>query len=278
MQIAICEDNGDAQELLVGAINGWAETRKTSVDCFCYPNAESFIFAKPEISFDLAFLDVQMETISGIELAEIIRKTDDKMLIVLLSIVIVFVGLNDFDENQNRLMIWLATGLLSILVVVFLLYEMFVREASDNIDLSAKLQRLELESHFINEIDVLYSDIRTWRHEYKNNMIALRALAEHGNIERITDYIDKLDKRPSRDGETLQTGNLILDAVVSSKLWFARNRGIDVSIQVVYPASNPIDDNGLCAIAGNLLDNAIEACLRINNENTSKFIVFDLLN
>ena len=199
------------------------------------------------------------------------------IMIVFLSLSIIFTGIHDFDTSTNRALTWLASEFLLILIVILFLYEMFVREENSNISLSSKLQRLELESHFYKELDAIHAEIRTWQHEYKNNLIALRTLIESDDRSRTLAFLDAMHTKPD-DGEiTLHTGNLVLDAVVSSKLWFAHSRGIDVSIQAVYPVVHHIDDNDLCAIAGNLLDNAIEACLRMSSDNQNKFITFSLL-
>ena len=82
MRIAICEDNLQQQERLTDALKDWAEARKVSIDILCYKSAEEFLFAWPDISFDLAFLDIQMKNIDGTKLAEMIRKVDKNMLIV----------------------------------------------------------------------------------------------------------------------------------------------------------------------------------------------------
>lgn len=192
-------------------------------------------------------------------------------------IILVYSIVYESNEQQSQFLLLLALGLLFLMIVIFLMYELFIREEYLNIDLSTKLQRIELESHFFMEIDAMYTDMRTWRHEYKNNLTALRALAEHGDMVKMLAYIDSIAIEPERNLITLQTGNLVLDAVVSSKLWLAKARAIDVSVQAVYPESNLIEDNDLCAIAGNLLDNAIEACDRMTDDSKKKFITFSLL-
>ena len=82
MRIAICEDHDTEQARLVSAVKDWALARKTQVDILCYSNAESFIVTWSDVAFDLAFLDIQMKNMNGIQLAEYIRKTDRNMLIV----------------------------------------------------------------------------------------------------------------------------------------------------------------------------------------------------
>lgn len=82
MRIAICDDTEGELNLLHREIKSWAATRSLAIDIDCYKDAESFKFAWSDRSFDLVFLDVQMENMSGIDLAKYIRKTDDNVLIV----------------------------------------------------------------------------------------------------------------------------------------------------------------------------------------------------
>ncbi|MDR2572189.1 MAG: GHKL domain-containing protein [Oscillospiraceae bacterium] len=198
------------------------------------------------------------------------------IIIIFLCLLLLFTGIHEFDIGINQTLSWVAAGLLFILITIFFLYEVFAQEETSNLDLSTRLQRLELETHHFKEIDVMYSDINKWRHEYKNNLIYLRTLAERNDIKKLIDFIDSINAAPMHENNTLRTGNLVLDAVVSSKLWYAQSLGIDVSIHAVYPENNNVKDNDLCAIIGNLFDNAIEACLRIENINKKKFISFSL--
>jgi sensor histidine kinase YesM len=198
-------------------------------------------------------------------------------ILLFFCLLFMFFNLSVFDEQANHLLIGLSAGLLFILIVMFAMYEIFVREESRNIELSTSLQRLEMESHFFKELDAMQADLRIWRHEYKNNLVALRAIIKDSSSEKSLEYLDKISGDPLRESAMLQTGNTVLDAVVSSKLLLACSRGIKVNIQAVYPELNNIEDNDLCAIAGNLLDNAIEACERMSNGTQTRFISFSLL-
>ena len=183
----------------------------------------------------------------------------------------------DVNTVQSGLFVLTSIVLLLITISVFMMNELFVMEEAKNANLAISLQRMELERGFFNEIDTIYKDIRAWRHEYRNNLIALRNLIHLEDKEKILAYIDKISGEPLRFETTLQTGNLILDAIVSSKLGLAQKKGIEVAVQAVYPKSNTIEDNDLCTIVGNLLDNAIEACGEAGPSSERRYIDFSLL-
>ena len=60
----------------------------------------------------------------------------------------------------------------------------------------------------------------------------------------------------------------VADAVLSAKLALCRREGIAVDCRVQIPAALPIPGGELCAVLGNLLDNAITACRALPGEGT----------
>lgn len=83
MRIAICEDSAEHATILKEMIDRWAAKSNAAVDVRYFVSAEDFIFHWPnDCQFDLAFLDIQMATIDGMQLAQHIRALDKAMLIV----------------------------------------------------------------------------------------------------------------------------------------------------------------------------------------------------
>ncbi len=83
IHIAICEDNKEHTEILKCMINRWAEKQQMKVDIGCYSSAEEFLFyMKEDVHYDLAFLDIQLEKMNGLQLAKLIRAEDKTMFLV----------------------------------------------------------------------------------------------------------------------------------------------------------------------------------------------------
>ena len=83
MRIAICEDNREHTEILEEMINRWAKKEDKQVVIGCYRSAEQFLFCmKDEPHYDLAFLDIQMAKINGLQLAKMIREEDRLIFLV----------------------------------------------------------------------------------------------------------------------------------------------------------------------------------------------------
>ena len=63
-----------------------------------------------------------------------------------------------------------------------------------------------------------------------------------------------------------------LDALVSLKVRELKAKGIDVTCSLKVPAELSISDSELCAIASNMLDNALQACENV--EPGERFVIF----
>jgi len=92
------------QKRIYEFIEDWSKTRKVNVDICCYESAEAFLMAWPELQFDLAFLDIQMKAMSGIELANCIRKDDANIQIVFVTSFKQYV-LKGYDVNALHYLI-----------------------------------------------------------------------------------------------------------------------------------------------------------------------------
>lgn len=83
MRIAICEDNEEHLEILEEMVNRWAKEEEKPVVIGRYQSAEQFLFCmKDEPHYDLAFLDIQMSKINGLQLAKMIREEDRLIFLI----------------------------------------------------------------------------------------------------------------------------------------------------------------------------------------------------
>ena len=60
--------------------------------------------------------------------------------------------------------------------------------------------------------------------------------------------------------DTIETGNIALDAIINTKRSIAQNKGIIFLTNIQIPENIFIDAIDICIIFGNALDNCIEAC------------------
>ncbi len=126
----------------------------------------------------------------------------------------------------------------------------------------AAYQQELIETHFV-EVENMYRQMRAWRHDYKNHIQAMKAFAASGDLAAIDGYLDALDTELSAVDMVVKTGNPMTDAILNSKISLARAKHINVRSDANIPVALTTPPLDLCAILGNLFDNAIEASLKL---------------
>ncbi len=118
----------------------------------------------------------------------------------------------------------------------------------------------DLITKHCDEVQNIYKTMRGWRHDYHNHIQTLLAL--NGDRERTREYLLNLNRDLTAVDTVLKTGNVMVDAILNSKLSLLGSKEIRVSARAVVPPALGISEIDLCVIIGNLLDNALEACMK----------------
>lgn len=93
LKIAICDDEPAQLELLSDMVRHWAGRIGMSIEIETFSSAEAFQFAWSEDkSYFLLLLDIQMEGISGIELAHLLRQENQKIAIIFITGIPDYIG------------------------------------------------------------------------------------------------------------------------------------------------------------------------------------------
>lgn len=124
----------------------------------------------------------------------------------------------------------------------------------------------DLITKHCDEVQNIYGQMRGWRHDYHNHLQTMKAHLSLGQTTELSDYLDKLDNDLTSVDTVIKTGNITIDAILNSKISLAVSRKINVNTKATVPSEIKISEVDLCVIIGNLLDNAMEACLKQPNE------------
>ena len=117
------------------------------------------------------------------------------------------------------------------------------------------------------EIQSIYKTMRGWRHDYHNHMQKIKAHLALNQIEELKDYLNRLEEDLDAIDIAIKTGNVSVDAILSSKLSAASGRGIAINCKARVPETLAVSDVDLCVILGNLIDNGVEACGRVKEKD-----------
>lgn len=144
----------------------------------------------------------------------------------------------------------------------------------------------EQSRRHLSEVRSIHTEMRGYKHDFHHHLQTLKGQLKAGEVERALAYMEELDQKLMQVDTLMKTGNVSLDAILSAKIAQAKAEGIAVTVKANVPDSLTISDVELSILVGNLLDNAIEACSRVNGERfirlymtmKGKMLYFSMLN
>lgn len=134
----------------------------------------------------------------------------------------------------------------------------------------SRFQNELVDKHY-DEVETMYRKMRGWRHDYHNHIQVLKAHMTMKQYDEADKYLDMLVEDLKTVDTVLKTGNVMVDAILNSKLTMIKEKGISVDATAIVPQDVSISGVDLSVLIGNMLDNAMEACMQIP-EKRDRFI------
>lgn len=122
-----------------------------------------------------------------------------------------------------------------------------------------------VQTHY-DEVENMYRQVRGWRHDYRNHISNMKIWLSQGNYQKLDSYLDELADDLDTVDTVIKTGNVMADAILNSKLGTAEKLGVRLNVKANVPEGIAMSDVELCSVLGNMLDNAVEACASLPEE------------
>lgn len=120
------------------------------------------------------------------------------------------------------------------------------------------------DNRILNNIEERYARSREMWHDMRNHFAVLNEYIASGDYEGMKAYTADFCDEVERIIIPFRTGSMAADIILGDKLYLARSHMIHTEIDVDDLSALSMRDADICAVLGNLLDNAVEACLKIN--------------
>lgn len=106
----------------------------------------------------------------------------------------------------------------------------------------------------------------------------MKAYAASEDWDAIKRYLDLLDDDLTTVDTVIKTGNPMTDAILNSKISLAKSKNIKVVADAHIPVKLKSSEIDLCCIIGNLFDNAIEASVKLPEDQRVIRVYMDMRN
>ena len=107
-------------------------------------------------------------------------------------------------------------------------------------------------------------------HDFRNHCGMLKNYLNKDMKEDALKYLDDLTGGGNSYSSEVFTGDETIDYLIGTKKAAARESSIAFEVNAEFPHNINIKSSDLCAILGNLLDNAIEACSKVPSASDRK--------
>ncbi len=163
--------------------------------------------------------------------------------------------------------------LLSTIIASVILFQKLVQyneEMGKRAILENQVQQMQKE---IVEIQNIYADIRGLRHDIRNHISNISLFVKNISnsvSEELESYIGKMEETVNQLDFSYQTGNPITDIIIHQKKQEAEKKQIEFYVDFAYPPNLRIDVYDIAIILNNALENAIEACYKVEGKKQIK--------
>ena len=167
------------------------------------------------------------------------------------------------DEINGAFLFYFSAVLLFADVMTFVLIvwnEKDERLKGENLTLTARA-RTQAES--IEALSASYAAQRKLTHDFNAHLATLSSYLGSGQIKDAQDYMATLQEQQTDRILIANTRNSTIDALLNQKAQVAKKNNIDIRFKVNDLSGIQVAPIDLVIIIGNLLDNAIEACVKL---------------
>lgn len=179
----------------------------------------------------------------------------------------------DIDMNSS-FFITIGVSLILINVFLYFLIRKIGQKNQENAELLIDKIQLEFYRSQLSESQSQYKEMKKLRHDIKNHLQCLSALIYEKSYCKAQAYLtDILENKLDFGYANIKTSNQVVDAIVNTKLSVCNKKNIKTTVHAS-PFELNINDVDICIVLGNLFDNAIEACEKIDGE---RLIYFEIL-
>lgn len=126
-----------------------------------------------------------------------------------------------------------------------------------------QLLQQEKDHSQTEELREMFANQRIQTHEYRNRLTVLTMLLAQQQYDEAESFLKQLTQYTYQDSPTVQTNHPIADAVLNLKYAQAREQRTAMRFMVGDLSSLPFTDDETVKLLGNLLDNALDACAKL---------------
>jgi hypothetical protein len=158
--------------------------------------------------------------------------------------------------------------LLSSMSLLWIVYKI-IKSSKVKLEHELIREKIDMECNYYVNVENNQERVKSLYHDMKNHMICIGNLDD---IEKVREYIKDINLELNSIENSFNTGNKIVDILMSEKKNKCIEKGIKFECFLDFSKLDFINMKDICSILSNALDNAINACDKIKDSSILKYI------
>lgn len=189
------------------------------------------------------FIIALMNSLPYVSNMKIFRTVYDKLVI--------------FNSNITPKLSFISSILLTMVVFKS------IKDIKDKNEEDLLKEKIDMQYNYYLNLQETQNKVKRLYHDMSNHIMCIKTMSSEQ--EDLNNYIDGISKNLNEFKEIYNTGNMILDIILNEKQATCNKNNIDLFCDINFSKCSFIEMTDVCSIFSNILDNAIEACNKVNN-------------
>lgn len=173
-----------------------------------------------------------------------------------------------YSSPQEQRVWQICLLILNLVDVAALILLDYLEENAENREkLIAANERAHVQDENIQALSQAYAGQRKMTHDFRANLSTLSELLENERIDDAKEFLSELNVRQSERILLINSHNAAIDAVLNQKGYIGRKSGIDMRFRVNDLSELKIPRVDVTIVLGNVIDNAMEACADLSEQD-----------
>ncbi|AUN14240.1 sensor histidine kinase [Paraclostridium sordellii] len=156
------------------------------------------------------------------------------------------------------------------IIIIILLFRRVIKENKEKTKNELMKNKLDMQYEHYLSVQESHMKVKKLYHDINNHICCIDNLKN--NNKEVSEYINNLKDEIKSFKYIYNTGNMILDIIINEKSDICSKKGIKFICDINFSKVDFIKPIDVSSIFANILDNAIEACDKIHDEDVEKYI------
>ncbi|WP_162300557.1 sensor histidine kinase [Anaerosacchariphilus polymeriproducens] len=159
---------------------------------------------------------------------------------------------------------------LSMKFLTFLILYKLKKRADNDKEENLRMQQIEMSNKLNQDMTSVVDSLRSLRHDMNSHMGIIKGLLELAQYDELSKYLDSICEDLNISNHFIIINNKVLSVLINGKVSKAIDRGIDFLTSI---SVNKIvmSERDMCALISNIIENAIEATDKVDQNKYIKF-------